>query len=262
MIKIALGLEYDGSTLNGWQLQATGFTVQQAVEDAISKIARQLIKVTAAGRTDAKVHALEQVLHFKTTTIRTMRAWCSGINRYLPDIIRVLWAVEVAADFNARFSAIRRSYRYIIYNNKIRPALLINKVSWYCRDLNIYLMQQVVQFWLGRHDFTAFQGRTCQSNTAIREIFKINIINNGNFIIIDITANSFLYHMVRNLVGVLLPIGYGDKPISWAKEVLDKKKRSFAGITALPHGLYLSKVNYPRCYKLPDSKKEWLYELV
>ncbi|PCI37263.1 MAG: tRNA pseudouridine(38-40) synthase TruA [Thiotrichales bacterium] len=261
-MKMALGIEYDGSTFSGWQRQPHRATVQQVVETALQRIAQQPIKVVTAGRTDARVHALAQVVHFTTDTTRTLYSWVNGTNSYLPQGVRVIWARVVPDDFDARYSAISRSYRYIIYNHTVRPALLAGRVSWYHRVLDVAKMQQAAQYWLGEHDFSSMRAASCQSKSAVREITALKLTQDRRFIFIDVSANAFLQHMIRNMVGTLLPIGYGDKPVLWAKEILDAKNRSTAGATALPDGLYLRKVVYPDRYKIPPGDQEWLYELV
>ncbi len=256
MPRIALGVEYVGTNYSGWQSQINQpqvASVQGELERAIALVAAQPIKTVCAGRTDAGVHACGQVVHCDVNAIRESHAWVHGCNRYLPRDIRVLWMCNVPDDFSARYAATQRHYKYIVYNNPIRPSLLGDYVGWYYHPVKIDRMRQAASFWLGQHDFSSFRAAGCQSKTAVREIKMITIESRGEMIIIDIIADAFLYHMVRNMVGVLLQIGSSKHPIEWALQVLDAKCRTKAGITAPPQGLYLNAVSYPEHLGIPQQ---------
>lgn len=243
--RIALGIEYDGSSYHGWQIQPQQNTVEGQLERALSQIADVPINVTCAGRTDVGVHAKGQVVHFDTPIERPLETWVRGANSVLPPDIVVQWARTVPDTFHARFSAINRSYEYIIYNAPIRSALYARQSTWYRHPLNHDLMAQAAQFLLGTHDFTAFRDADCQAKTSVRTITRLTVTRKDAFVKINITANAFLHHMVRNIVGVLLPIGAGFKAPEWAKEVLESRDRKQAGVTALSQGLTLMEVGYP-----------------
>ncbi len=260
MIKIALGIEFDGTQYHGWQKQKNAKTVQVEVEKAISKVANHKVEVFCAGRTDARVHAALQVIHFTSSANRTHVEWLCGINANLPLDIRILWVKEVPSHFHARFSALSRQYRYYIYNSRLRSALLHNNVVVYHKELDCDKMQKAVEHWVGEHDFASFQDSQCQSPSSTRLVKQITISqckNNkfNNLIVFDITARSFLHHMVRNMVGTLLKVGTLEKPISWAKDVLEAHDRTKAGVTAPAHGLYLVNINYPDEFNLPKVDK-------
>jgi tRNA pseudouridine38-40 synthase len=242
--RIALGIEYDGSGYHGWQIQPDQNTVQGQLQRALSQIANTPIQITCAGRTDVGVHAKGQVVHFDTPIYRPLDTWIRGTNSVLPTDIVVQWARTVPETFHARFSAISRSYEYIIYNAPIRSALYARHTTWHRHPLDHVLMAQAAQFLLGTHDFSAFRDSDCQAKTATRTIQILTITRDGDFIKINITANAFLHHMVRNIVGVLLPIGAGFKSPLWAQEVLASCDRKQAGITAQPQGLTLINVGY------------------
>lgn len=240
-----LGIEYQGTKYHGWQKQDGLITIQESVELALSKIANAPIEIVCAGRTDAGVHAVEQVVHFDTQSIRAMHAWVFGGNHNLPKDIRIQWAKPVDETFHARFSALCRTYRYLIFNHKVPSALLRDRVTFYpLHYLQENLMQEAAQYLIGEHDFSAFRGSSCQSHSPKRNVIEISIIRQEHLITIDITANAFLQHMVRNIVGVLLEIGAAKRPPVWTQEVLLSRDRSLAGITAHPEGLYLYKVDY------------------
>lgn len=245
-MKIALGVEYMGSNFHGWQLQKSGIrTVQQAVETALSSVADLPVRVFCSGRTDAGVHALEQVIHFETTANRENKAWLFGGNVNLPADVNFTWAKRVDKDFHARFSAIARRYNYKIHNTKVRSAIIDKHSLWEPRALDINAMQQASKYLLGEHDFSAFRGSLCQAKSPVKTIEFIRLSKDGDKILLDIKANAFLHHMVRNIVGTLLKIGKGERPIQWMQEVLDSKDRKEAGATAPPQGLYFVKATYP-----------------
>lgn len=257
-MRIALGIEYDGTGYYGWQYQENLPTIQGALETALGKIADSPVFLHCAGRTDANVHATGQVVHFDTDAKRHIDAWIWGANAHLPKSIAVRWAKAVDYHFHARFRAKSRKYRYVIYNHPIRPAVLMNRVSWHYYPLNIEAMQAGANFLLGEQDFSSFRSSQCGSKTPMRHVMAVQIARHGDLILFDIKANAFLHHMVRNIVGVLLKIGSGEKPAEWAQEVLLAKNRRAAGTTAPAEGLYLTQVQYKEPYIFPASNSFFL----
>lgn len=255
-MKIALGVEYDGSRFCGWQLQERVRTVQGEVEQALARIADQPVRVVTAGRTDTGVHASGQVVHFETGVPRSDSSWARGTTRYLPDDVAVLWARRVSDDFHARFAAIERRYRYIILNRRVRPTFLYKRVGWDYRPLDAGRMQQAARLLLGHHDFNAYRAVACQAKTSERDLRELSVLRKGDFIIIDARADGFLHHMVRNLVGVLSTIGAGERPVEWSREVLESRDRTRGGVTAPPDGLYLTGVVYPEHFEIPLAEPE------
>ncbi|AKO45409.1 tRNA pseudouridine(38-40) synthase TruA [[Haemophilus] ducreyi] len=252
-MKIALGIEYDGSNYFGWQRQAEVVSVQQTLEEALSKVANTTIEVFCAGRTDSGVHGTGQVVHFETEVERPLASWCFGTNAHLANDIAVKWAVKVAEDFHARFSATARRYRYIIFNSKLRTAILPKGVAHYHYPLDAQKMHQAGQYLLGEQDFSSFRAAKCQSHTPWRNIHHLNVVRQGNYVIIDIQANAFVHHMVRNIVGSLLEVGQGLQPIEWIKWLLEQKNRQLAAPTAKAEGLYLVNVEYPSRFGIPKT---------
>jgi len=252
-MRYALGIEYDGAGFCGWQRQSHSPSVQQSIEKAIAVVANHPVTVICAGRTDTGVHARGQVVHFDSPSERSERQWVLGINSNLPDPVRVLWVREVDDAFHARFAALSRSYRYTILNRRVRPAIGVNYYGWCRESLDAARMHEVAQVLHGRHDFGAFRSTGCSAQHAIREVTAINISRQGNIVNIDITANAFLYHMVRNIVGSLVPVGIGEKSGRWFEEVFQGGDRTLAGVTAEPQGLCFMNVRYDPKYKLPDS---------
>lgn len=255
MRRIALSVCYDGSRYHGWQYQEEVSTVQQTVECAVSRVADQPVTLICAGRTDAGVHATGQVVHFDTEVDRTEHAWMFGTNSNLPADISISWAKIIPSDFHARFSATARTYRYVLCNQTVRPGIFHKAVSWHFKPLNTERMQMATQYLLGEHDFSAFRGSACQAQHAVRTIHHLSVKRQGRLIIIEVTANAFLLHMVRNIVGVLLAIGEGEKEPAWALEVLQSCDRRCGGITSSPNGLYLVQVDYPDHFMLPKTPK-------
>ncbi|MCA0403961.1 MAG: tRNA pseudouridine(38-40) synthase TruA [Proteobacteria bacterium] len=249
-MRIALGVEYDGSQYHGWQAQTGLHTVQQVLEDALCQIADAELSVVCAGRTDTGVHATNQVIHFDTDKERTIRSWIHGANSFLPKDICVKWGKEMPEHFHARYSATARRYRYVIYNSPIRPALMRSGITWQYRQLDHQMMQEAGQYLLGENDFTSFRSVECQSHTPMRNVHQLEVSRKGDLVIIDITANAFLHHMVRNIAGVLMAVGSNKKPVGWVKEVLDAKDRRLGAETAPPYGLYLVAVTYPNEFSL------------
>jgi len=244
-MRIALGISYQGTAYHGWQTQTGLQTIQCRLEAAAAKVADQAITITCAGRTDKGVHASGQVAHFDTTAMRSPMAWLRGINSYLPQDIRINWVQEVTDNFHARFSAIARRYCYIIDNHPLASALWHAHTTHCYYPLNETHMQSAANYLVGKHDFSSFRALSCQSKSAIRHIYTLKVSRQTDRIIIDITANAFLHHMVRNIVGLLIAIGSGKQKTIWAKEVLLVKDRSKAAVTAKPNGLYLAEVLYP-----------------
>ncbi|WP_416695769.1 tRNA pseudouridine(38-40) synthase TruA [Candidatus Pseudothioglobus sp. Uisw_050_01] len=244
-MKIALGVEYLGTDFHGWQIQKSDLrTVQGVVEPALSKIANHPVRVFCSGRTDAGVHAQEQVIHFETQTSRTDGAWLFGGNANLPSDVNFKWAKEVNDDFHARFNAYARSYEYKIHHHPVRSSLKTGYYLWEPRSLNIDDMKKAAAFLVGEHDFSCFRGSMCQAKSPIKTIEYLQIDEIGDDLIIKVKANAFLHHMVRNLVGTLLKVGRGEESTEWMLSVLDSKDRKEAGPTAEPQGLYFVKAHY------------------
>ncbi len=254
LTRIAVGIEYDGSGYCGWQMQSHGTrTVQYEIEKALSIVADHPVKVVCAGRTDTGVHATGQVAHFDCRIDRGSRAWIMGTNVHLPDDVCIHWSRVVEEDFSARFSATMRAYRYVIQLRDARPALNYRRVSWLYGGLNTEAMHQAAQALLGEHDFSSFRSAACQAEHAVRIVKSINVTTEAEYIYIDIHANAFLHHMVRNIVGSLIMVGQNEKPVAWIAELLAQKDRNQAGPTAAAEGLYLVAVQYPDEYDLPAS---------
>jgi len=268
-MRIALGVEYDGSPFCGWQSQADGQTVQDTLQLALSRIAGDQIaseqtaagriSVVAAGRTDTGVHAFEQVVHFDTRAERPLNAWVRGVNALLPDSIAVRWAHPVPDEFHARFSAHGRSYRYLLINRDVRPAIHAGKVGWFHAPLDVAAMQAAARLLIGEHDFSAFRAAQCQAKSPVKHLHRLDIRREGEMLIFDLSADAFLHHMVRNIVGCLVYVGKGKHPPSWMTEVLDSRERTFAAPTFAPDGLYLRRIQYEAKWGLPQSEDRGLF---
>lgn len=252
-MRIALGIEYDGTDFLGWQRLSHGATVQGAVEGALSFVADHAVEVTCAGRTDSGVHARCQVVHFDSDAARSERAWMLGANAQLPSSVAVRWAACVGDDFHARYGARARRYRYSILNRAARPALQARYVAWERQPLDAAVMHSAAQHLLGEHDFSAFRTIACQSRTPFRNVHALCVTRSDDRIDIDIEANAFLHHMVRNIVGSLLPIGRGDRPVEWIAQLLAGRDRSVAGPTAVAAGLCFIAPRYPATPGLPTE---------
>ena len=252
-MRIALGVEYDGSPFHGWQDQTGLHTIQGCLTKAISSIANHDVQIHAAGRTDTGVHATGQVIHFDTDVHRHLKSWIYGCNSNMPGSISVRWAQEVSDEFHARHTATARRYRYVVFNHSIRPAIRRTSVSWHYRPLDHELMHKTAQILLGEHDFTSFRASECQSKTPNRNIHSISVVRQNDCVMIDITANAFLHHMVRNIAGSLMSVGSGKQTAEWLGEVLEAKDRKMGAETASPYGLYLVEVKYPEQFALPLS---------
>ena len=253
MTRIALGIEYDGAQHYGWQRQREVPSVQEHLEKALSTVANTPIEVQCAGRTDAGVHATGQVVHSDCDAVRPLKAWTMGVNANLPSSVAVKWCVHVSDEFNARFSATGRRYRYVIYNHKMRPAILEQGITHIHRPLNEQLMHEAAQALLGEQDFSAFRAALCQSKTPFRNVTNVTVSRHGAFVVVDISANAFLHHMVRNIVGSLVEIGSGHQPVDWIATLLAGRDRTLSAATAKPNGLYLVKVDYPDAFGLPEQ---------
>lgn len=252
-VRLALGIEYDGSAYCGWQTQSHAPSVQDAVEDALSVVADHRVRVTCAGRTDSGVHATSQVVHFDTEAVRKVRSWTLGANANLPDDITIMWARAVEETFHARFKAVARQYRYVILNQSVRPALLKHRVNWEHNPLDVQSMAEAAACLRGEHDFSSFRAVACQARHPVRTVHSLTITRSGDFAYIDIVANGFLHHMVRAIAGTLMAVGRGERPASWVREVLEARDRTSGGVTAPASGLYLVGVRYPESFNLPQG---------
>jgi tRNA pseudouridine38-40 synthase len=252
-MRIALGIEYDGTDFFGWQRLGHGPSVQAEVEAALSFVADHPVEVTCAGRTDAGVHARCQVVHFDTDAMRDERAWVLGATTRMPRVIAALWARTMPDDFHARFSARARRYRYAILNRAIRPALDARFLSWERAPLDADAMHAAAQALVGERDFSSFRAVSCQARHARRNVMRIGVRREGEQVIVEIEANAFLHHMVRNIVGSLLEVGRGERPAEWIAEVLAARDRNVAGVTAAPQGLTFIGPGYPAEWRLPSE---------
>ena len=254
MPRFALGLEYDGRAYSGWQHQPGLQTVQDALQRALSRVADAPVECVCAGRTDAGVHALGQVVHFDSAAVRSERGWRLGANSYLPGDIAVTWLREVPEHFHARFGALARSYRYVILNRESRPALAQGRATWERRPLDAARMHAAAQVLLGEHDFSAFRAVECQAKSPMRKMETLRVARSGEWVSIDVTANAFLHHMVRNIAGLLLAVGTGDSPPTRVASVLAGRDRTASAATAPADGLYLAAVRYPAELGLPVAE--------
>lgn len=252
--RVALGIEYFGHGFKGWQRQPSAKpSIQEELEKALSRIANAPIEVVCAGRTDAGVHATHQVVHFDSPVVRNDNSWVRGVNSQLPDQIGVRWVRRVEGSFHARFSATARRYRYVIDNSATMPVIQRNGVTWHFSPLDAEEMNEAGQALLGENDFTSFRAKECQSHTPMRNIHHLMVRRIGSLVVIDVKANAFLHHMIRNIAGVLCEVGDGRKPVEWVAEVLKARDRSQASVTAPPHGLYFVDVDYDESYGLPTG---------
>ncbi|PVY78242.1 tRNA pseudouridine(38-40) synthase [Tamilnaduibacter salinus] len=251
--RVALIVEYDGAAYHGWQMQQPGVpSVEAEVRAAASRVANEPVIPVCAGRTDAGVHACAQVVHFDTQARRSQRSWVMGINTNLPSSVSVRWAGPVSQDFHARHSATARRYRYVIYSHPVRPALLRHQVAWTFRPMDAAAMNDAAQVLVGEHDFSTFRAAGCQSRTPFRNIHAIAVRRSGPFVELDVTANAFVHHMVRNLAGSLMAVGSGHRQPDWIHEILEARDRRQGGMTAPAQGLHMVEVTYPPGFGLPD----------
>lgn len=251
-MRIAMGIEYDGSGYSGWQRQQHVLGVQQHLEEVLASIADHPLEIVCAGRTDAGVHATGQVIHFDTYANRQPAAWTLGVNSRLPDAIGVRWAQPVDSEFHARFSATGRRYRYVIVNTRLRPAIGRLGLTHIHYPLDVQAMHRAAQVLVGEQDFSAFRAAHCQSKSPWRNVTAVAVVRQDPYVIVEITANAFLHHMVRNIVGSLLLVGKGEQPESYIAEVLASLDRNQAGMTAPAYGLYLVGVDYPAHFGVPQ----------
>ncbi len=252
-MRYAARVEYDGSKFSGWQAQKHHVrTVQEVVEAALSKVANHATPIITAGRTDRSVHATHQIIHFDSDSDRSNFAWCRGTNRFLDHDVRLKWVEPVSDEFHARFAALSRSYRFIIHNAPIKSAIYRNYTSHEHETLNPEIMASAAKILLGTHDFSSFRAAGCQAHSPIRTMQELDLSYSDEWIWIDLKANAFLQHMVRNIAGCLIEVGSGKRSTEWLSEVLEARDRTEAGITAPPHGLYLTGVEYPDEFNLPS----------
>jgi len=249
--RVALGIEYDGTAYRGWQTQRHAVSVQDALERALSAVAAVPVSVTAAGRTDAGVHACGQVVHFDVPVDRPRRAWIRGVSSHLPPDIGVRWAAFPGDQFDARRSGTARRYRYLLQGSPLPPVLLRNRVGWTWKSLSLRPMQQAAECLIGEHDFSSFRAAGCQARHPVRHVREIAVYQQSDLIVVEVEANAFLHHMVRNIVGSLLMVGAGEQTPDWLARVLAARDRRLAGVTAPAGGLYLLGVRYPERYGLP-----------
>jgi tRNA pseudouridine38-40 synthase len=260
-MRIALGMEYHGSAFCGWQTQPSGCAVQDALERALTEIAGEKTATVCAGRTDAGVHALAQVVHFDTGAERPESAWLRGTNALLREDAAVIWARRVADDFHARYSALERCYRYVLLNHPLRPAVNFGRVGWFHQPLDVDRMRAAARYLLGEHDFNAFRSAECQAKSPVRELRRLDIRRSGDYVVFELAANAFLHHMVRNVVGSLVYVGKGKRDPAWLASVLASRDRRLAAPTLEAAGLYLAHVGYDRKWGLPDAaRRVWFDE--
>jgi tRNA pseudouridine38-40 synthase len=250
-MRIALGLQYDGAAFSGWQTQKDRPTVQDVLEKALTDFAQTRIQTTVAGRTDAGVHAIGQVLHFDTTLERPHFAWVRGLNAFLPTTIAVQWAKPMPDDFHARFTAFERTYYYLLYVNPQRSPMLSGRAGWFYAPLELEAMQRAAACLIGEHDFSAFRSSECQAKTPVKRLYDIDLVARGKFVYARFRGNAFLHHMVRNIMGGLVMIGRGRQPADWMQQVLESRDRRLGAPTFMPDGLYLAEVAYPPEFAVP-----------
>lgn len=253
--KMAAYVEYDGRDFVGWQYQTGLRSVQGAVEDGLSVIANERISVRCAGRTDSGVHGMGQVIHFETHALRSKRSWLLGTNANMPPDVSIYWVGEVAQDFDARFRAVSRSYRYVIFNGKTRSALWAGRCMYEPRPLDVERMQAAAQHIVGRHDFSSFRGRDCQAKSPVKCVNRLELFRQDQWVVMDIEAGGFLHNMVRNIVGTLAEVGRGVREPEWVAEVIAKRDRRVAGATVTPRGLYFLGAQYEPEFDLPPFRR-------
>jgi len=261
-MRYALGISYDGYHFCGWQSQPNMCGVQDALESAIASVAQHEVRVHAAGRTDTGVHALGQVIHFDTSAARPLSAWVRGVNAHLPDTVRVEWVREVDEGFHARFSAFSRSYQYLLYCAPVAPALMATKAGWFHLPLDFSAMHEAAGYLKGEHDFSAFRASECQAKSPVRTLTQAEVREAGKYFIFEFSANAFLQHQVRNMIGALIYVGKGAHPPTYIKELLQKRDRTLSPPTFSPSGLYLTSVGYDEKWNLPVTPNLGLQVLI
>ena len=254
-MRVALAVEYDGAPYCGWQSQPNLCGVQDYLQKAIKNIAEHDIRIHAAGRTDTGVHGLSQIVHFDTETTRPDSAWVRGVNAFLPDSIRVLWAKIVSDEFHARFSAQQRRYQYLLINTPVAPAIMATKAGWYHLPLNVAAMQAGIAYLCGEHDFSAFRASECQAKSPIKNLQIATVEQHGEQFVFEFAANAFLQHQVRNMVGALIYVGNGKHPPEFIKDLLNQQDRTLSPPTFSPNGLYLAGVQYDEKFDLPNTQR-------
>ncbi len=259
-MRIALGLEYDGAAFCGWQTQPGGCGVQDHLQQALSRLANAPLEVTAAGRTDAGVHATAQVVHLDSPVAREPASWVRGTNSFLHPGARILWSWAVADEFHARYSARSRTYRYLLLDAPVGPAILRGRVAWHHRPLDYAAMGAAAALLLGEHDFSAFRDAQCQAKSPVRHLMESRVERRGALVVFTFRANAFLHHMIRNIVGALVPVGEGKQPAQWLAEVLAARDRRAAASTFAPDGLYLADVEYDAAWQLPAFRRHPLVD--
>ncbi len=261
-VRIALGLEYDGRAFCGWQTQAGGCAIQDVLEDALAQVHGAPVQTVVAGRTDAGVHALGQVVHFDAEYRRPDSAWIRGVNALLPPGVAVLWARQVDHRFHARYAALERSYRYVLLNHAVRPALLAGRVGWQHAPLDVARMAAAAARLVGEHDFSAFRAAECQARSPVRALRRAHVTRRGDFILFEFSANAFLHHQVRNMVGALVWVGLGRRPPDWIAALLEGRDRTQGAATYAADGLYLTQVRYDPVWGLPETAGRALMPLL
>jgi tRNA pseudouridine38-40 synthase len=251
-MRIAAGIEYLGTGYAGWQVQTHAPSIQAEVENALGRVADHPVRLACAGRTDAGVHAIGQVVHFDSVARRDATDWVFGANAHLPETICLRWAVTVADDFHARFSARSRRYRYLIHNSRTRSALYADRAAWCTYPLDVERMQLAARSLVGEHDFSSYRASACQARSPVRQVQEISLQRQGQWIVLEIEANAFLHHMVRNIAGVLMAVGRGIQDVAWPREILEARDRRMGGVTAEPHGLYFLLARYEACHGIPE----------
>lgn len=258
-VRIALGVEYDGRAFCGWQTQPGGCAVQDVLEAALTRVHAAPVHTIVAGRTDAGVHALAQVVHFDAVHARPLEAWVRGVNASLPDGVAVLWAREVSPEFHARRHALERTYHYVLLNHRVRPALMAGRVGWVHQPLDVLRMQEAARFLVGQHDFSAFRAAECQAYSPIRDLRRVSVTRRGDLVVMEFSANAFLHHQVRNMVGALVWVGLGRRPAEWVGELLESRDRRLGAATFAPDGLYLTAVRYDPAWGLPTEYRRTVW---
>lgn len=257
MQRWAAGVEYLGTAYAGWQKLSGHATVQGEIERALSKVADHDVRVVTAGRTDAGVHAYQQVIHFDSAAARSDYAWLLGTNTNLPPDINLRWLQPVPESFHARFGAVERSYRYVICNHRARSSLLVDRAAWWPQPLDAAAMHVAAQALVGTHDFSAFRDSQCQAPSPVREMRELSVFRRGDFVVLDIRGTAFLHHMVRNIAGTLVQVGLGKQPVEWVAQLRDERDRTRAGMTAPPGGLYFVGPRYAAEFGLPPPASPW-----